>query len=163
MYTYTVDRMRNPEFFSVARSDALTGKTIVSGDTVCICASCNAIHLENSWIANDRHCVECNSARFISLNDSFMRTLRVNSTVVERRVNTSFPPRRHINIDAAAPVNYNNNQSAFPPRRTPIEITVRAYPEHSSLRKRGGRILLWILGVAVGSVLFAFLLNYLGI
>lgn len=160
MYTYTVDRLRNPEFFSVVRNDAVTCRPIRSGDTISICASCGAVHLKESWEANARHCAECDSTLFENLNDAYLKTLRVTATeVITRNPNnpnklnvvTPVPhtPRRR--AITAHPIQNNRSvsQTAVSSRRPMTVVTTpEAYPSQTASRNIGGRILLWGLGIA---------------
>lgn len=161
MYTYTVDRLRNPEFFTIVRNDAVTCRAIRSGDTIAICASCGAVHLKESWEANARHCAECDSTLFENLNDAYLKTLKVTATEVITRKSTS-PVRPHIvtpvhhtptrrTISAHAVHNVPTvPQTTVSTRRTVTAIsTPEAYPAQTTARNRGGRILLWGLGIAV--------------
>lgn len=168
MYEYTVDRLRNPEFFSVVRNDAVTCRPIRSGDTISICASCGAVHLKESWEANARHCAECDSTLFENLNDAYLKTLRVTATeVITRNPNnpnklnvvTPVPhtPRRR--AITAHPVHNNRTVSntTVSTRRPVTAISEpETYPTHTAPRNLGGRILLWGLGIAaaVSSVVF---------
>ena len=166
MKIYTVDKLRNPEFFSVVRNDAVTCRPIRSGDTIAICASCGAIHLLDSWEANERHCAECNSTLFADITDACLRTLRVSATEVITRNSTSQAKSHHV----VTPVPHNgptrrsvaahtvNNapsstSTTVSTRRTVTAIsTPEAYPTQTASRNIGGRILLWCLGIVVVAV-----------
>lgn len=163
MYTYTVDRLRNPEFFSIVRNDAVTCRPIRSGDTIAICSSCGAVHLKESWEANSKHCAECDSTLFKNLNDAYMKTLRVTATEVITRNPTRpatphtvtpvhyIPTRRPIPAHAVHPQTLQTTVSTRRPM-TVITTTPEAYPTQTAARNRGGRILLWGFGIAASVV-----------
>ena len=161
MYEYTVDRLRNPEFFSVVRNDAVTCRPIRSGDTISICASCGAVHLKESWEANEKHCAECDSVLFENINDAYLKTLRVTATEVitrnstgqgrGRRTVTTTPQVTTRRTVTEHPVHNNcsaSNVSVSMRRSVNTISQPETYPTHTAPRNSGGRILLWGMGIA---------------
>jgi hypothetical protein len=77
MYEYTLDILRDADFFSAPRYDAVSNALLKSGDTICICDRCGKIHLQSSWEANDKRCAGCEGKKRKNITEEYLHGYRV--------------------------------------------------------------------------------------